>query len=122
MNFVGFLEGNAKSRALADADVFVLPSYHENFSLATAEAMAASLPVVVSDQVGIAWEINEAAAGIVVPTDSPTALATAIEHFFSAENRQIAGNNGRNLVEKKFSREKFGNSLLELYESVVSSQ
>lgn len=121
VNFVGFLQGDAKSKILAEADVFVLPSYHENFSLATAEAMAAGLPVIVSDQVGIACEISEAAAGIVVPTDSPTTLADAIEFFYSEERREIAGENGRNLVAKSFSKEQFGTSLLQLYQGVLSS-
>lgn len=120
--FVGFLQGDAKSNILAEADVFVLPSYHENFSLATAEAMAAGLPVIVSDQVGIAREISEAAAGIVVPTDSPFALANAIETFFNADSRRIAGENGRNLVSKSFTKEKFGKSLFQLYEKIVNSQ
>ena len=120
VRFVGFLQGEAKSQALADADVFVLPSYHENFSLATAEAMASGLPVIVSDQVGIAREISDAAAGIVVPIDSPVALADAIEKFGSAKYRQITGENGRKLVKQKFSKEEFGESLLQVYKNVLT--
>jgi len=119
VTFVGFLEGEAKSQALAEADVFVLPSYHENFSLSTAEAMAAGLPVIVSDQVGIAREIREADAGIVVPTDSPEALADAIGRFGSAEYRRMTGGNGRRLVEHLFSKEQLGQSLLRLYEDAI---
>lgn len=119
VKFVGFLQGEAKSKVLAEADVFVLPSYHENFSLATAEAMAAGLPVIVSDQVGLAQEISEAAAGIVVPIDSAAALADAIKKFGSAKYRQIAGENGRNLVKQKYSKERLGESLLHVYENVM---
>ena len=119
VRFVGFLQGEAKSQVLAEADVFVLPSYHENFSLSTAEAMAAGLPVIVSDQVGLAEEISEAAAGIVVPIDSPAALADAIEKFGSVKYRQIAGENGRKLVKQKFSKEQFGESLLQVYKNVL---
>lgn len=119
VKFAGFLKGEARAQALADADVFVLPSYHENFSLATAEAMAAGLPVIVSDQVGIAREISETAAGIVVPTDSPVALADAIEKFGSAKYRQLTGENGRRLVKQKFSKRQFGESLLKIYEDVM---
>lgn len=119
VNFVGFLQGEARSQVLAEADVFVLPSYHENFSLATAEAMAAGLPVIVSDQVGIAQEISEAAAGIVVPIDSPVALANAIEKCGRIKFRQITGENGRRLVKQKFSKERFGESLSHLYEKVL---
>lgn len=120
VKFVGFLEGDAKSQLLAEADMFVLPSYHENFSLSTAEAMAIGLPVIVSDQVGIARDVREADAGIVVPTDSSRALANAIERLGSAEDRRIMGENGRRLVEQKFSREQFGESLLRLYEDAIA--
>lgn len=115
VRFAGFLHGEDKARVLKEADIFVLPSYHENFSLAAAEAMAAGLPVIVSDQVGIAREISEAGAGIVVPADSPAALAEAICKFADPHARQIAGENGRNLAKRKFSREQFGESLLALY-------
>lgn len=119
VQFVGYLQGEAKAAALAEADVFVLPSYHENFSLATAEAMAAGLPVIVSDQVGIAREICEAGAGIVVPIDSPVSLADAIESLFNTETRIIAGNNARALVENSFSKKQFAASLLQLYRDVT---
>src|SRR6185436_15853567 len=58
--WAGFLSGKEKLAALADADVFVLPSYSENFGVAVVEAMAARLPVVISDQVGIHREVAAA--------------------------------------------------------------
>jgi glycosyltransferase involved in cell wall biosynthesis len=66
--WAGFLEGDEKLAALAAADMFVLPSYSENFGVAAVEALACGLPVLVSDQVGIHQEIAAAGAGIVVPT------------------------------------------------------
>jgi glycosyltransferase involved in cell wall biosynthesis len=76
--FVGFLQGASKSEAFAEADVFVLPSYHENFGLAAAEALASGLPVVLSDQVGIAEDVAKAGAGTMVPVNMPLPLAEAI--------------------------------------------
>jgi glycosyltransferase involved in cell wall biosynthesis len=63
--WAGFLQGEAKSRALAQADMFVLPSHSENFGVAVVEAMGAGLPVVISDQVGIHREVATASAGLV---------------------------------------------------------
>ena len=63
----GFLHGDDKAALLADADLFVLPSYSENFGVAAVEALCFRTPVIVSDQVGIHHEISKYHAGLVVP-------------------------------------------------------
>ena len=47
-SFEGSLEGNAKWQAMAEADLFVLPSFGENFGIVVAEALGAGLPVVTT--------------------------------------------------------------------------
>ncbi|MBZ0093868.1 MAG: glycosyltransferase [Sulfuricella sp.] len=51
---VGELKGQDKAEFLAGADMFVLPSYSENFGNVYLEAMAAGLPIVASK--GTPWE------------------------------------------------------------------
>jgi glycosyltransferase involved in cell wall biosynthesis len=46
VQFIGELTATEVQKRLRAADVFVLPSYHENFSFAVVEALAAGLPVV----------------------------------------------------------------------------
>src|SRR5207245_84014 len=58
--------GTKKLAALVDADIFVLPSRSENFGNAAAEAIACSVPVVVTDRCGIAPIVRDR-AGLVVP-------------------------------------------------------
>ena len=67
--FTGMLRGRDRIAALADADLFVLPSYQENFGIAVVEALASGTPVVISDQVNIWQEISEASVGGIVKTD-----------------------------------------------------
>jgi glycosyltransferase involved in cell wall biosynthesis len=64
--FTGPLYDDAKWSALADADVFVLPSQNENFGNAAAEAIACGTAVVITEQCGIA-PLVEGRAGLIIP-------------------------------------------------------
>lgn len=83
VSFAGHVDGRAKARAFAEADCFVLPSSHENFGLAVAEAMAAGLPAIVTPDVALARDVHAVGAGVVTePTENAlaSALVWASEH------------------------------------------
>jgi glycosyltransferase involved in cell wall biosynthesis len=65
VHWPGMLKGDAKWGAFAVSDAFVLPSHQENFGIAVAEALACGRPVLISDQVNIAPEIEADGCGIV---------------------------------------------------------
>jgi glycosyltransferase involved in cell wall biosynthesis len=80
--FAGPLYDDYKWAAFHDADLFVLPSWHENFGNTAAEAMACSTPVIVTDRCGIAPFIA-GRAGLVIPHgEKPlaTALSALLDH------------------------------------------
>lgn len=60
VHFTGHLSQSKVWELLAEADVFCLPSKSEPFGLATLEAAAAGLPVVISKQSGVAEVLPEA--------------------------------------------------------------
>lgn len=118
--WTGFLAGAEKWAAFAEADLFVLPSRSENFGIAVLEAMAAGLPVVVSDQVAIHREIAEASAGLVVPCDS-TQLADAMIRVL--DNRDLGltmGVNGKRLAGKEYSTEAVTRKLVCIYNGITN--
>lgn len=65
VHWPGMLKGDAKWGAFAVSDAFVLPSHQENFGIAVAEALACGRPVLISDQINIAPEIEADGCGIV---------------------------------------------------------
>ena len=68
---------------LAALDVFVLPSRWEGLPLAALEAMAAGLPVVVTNVAGSRDLIRHERTGLVVPAGDVGALAVAIERCWT---------------------------------------
>lgn len=117
--WLGFLRGQAKAEALADADVFVLPSYSENFGVALAEAMAAGLPVIVSDRVGIHPQVSSHGAGLV--TDCAVdALAEAMTRLATADDlRREMGLRGRALALSQYSIDSVTARVIAAYEEIV---
>lgn len=80
VHFVGAAGEQDKWALFAEAELFILPSYNENFGCVVAEAMAMSCPVVVSDQVGLAPLVAQAGAGL-VNDGSPQELAAAVRRL-----------------------------------------
>ena len=69
---------------LSAADVFVAPSRWEGLPLATAEAMAAGLPVVAARAPGLEEVVLDGRTGLLVPREDPQALADAIGRLAAA--------------------------------------
>jgi len=120
--FTGMVEGEGKAAALAESAMFVLPSYTENFGIAVVEAMAASLPVIISNRVNIWREIAAARAGLVVNPDAGE-VADAMRTLLAWPERAAEmGRNGKDLAWKQFSWESAGTRLMELYADVISAK
>jgi glycosyltransferase involved in cell wall biosynthesis len=106
----GMLTGTEKLQALADADVFVLLSGAENFAQAMFEAMASRVPVIISDTLNLAGEVERYAAGIVVPRDPGSAAKAIVELLLDLDQRYHMGKNAQHMAQD-YSWEKTGEQL-----------
>jgi glycosyltransferase involved in cell wall biosynthesis len=68
--------GSDKAAALADADVFCLPSSYESFGTAAAEAAGVGVPVVLTEGCGVKDVLPHA---MVVPVDDVEAFRSALQ-------------------------------------------
>ena len=120
--FTGWLEGEAKAAALKEAALLAMPSHQENFGLSAVEAMACGVPVVVSDRVNLAPEIEAAGAGWVVSL-SDGALRQALDAALrDPEERAGRGDAGRRLVTERFTWPVVAGRLVDLYRSILRDE
>lgn len=120
--WAGFLAGADKLAALAGAELFVLPSHAENFGVAVVEAMAAGLPVIISDQVGIHREVAAAGAGLVVPCETG-ALARALAALAGdAGLREAMGARARALAHGTYAPEAATRRLVAIYAAILAGR
>ena len=72
------------------ADVFALPSLYDPASNAVLEALACGLPVIVTRDVGMAWEITDANAGVICERNVAGLLQTLRKCEDPAKRRGMA--------------------------------
>lgn len=121
VSFVGFVSGAEKSIFLQGSDLFMLPSYSENFGVAVAEALQAGLPVIVSSEVQLAQDIVEANAGVVIDGNQQ-ALTSAIAQIVGNRSlRQRMSNNARTLADTRYSWNTIAKDLTGIYSSIITT-
>jgi glycosyltransferase involved in cell wall biosynthesis len=119
IEFVGALKGKDKWEAYRTADIYVLPSYSENFGMAVAEALAAGVPAIVSK--GAPWQgLEDKQAGwwIDIGVDP---LVNCLEEALSRTPDALAqmGSCGRAWMQTEFGWERIGAMMTHTYEWIL---
>ncbi|NYZ79012.1 glycosyltransferase family 4 protein [Candidatus Micrarchaeota archaeon] len=117
VDFIGQIAESELVKQYNMSELFVLPSTspaQEGFGIVLLEAMACGVPVVTTDIVGMAEEIEKENAGIVItPTDAES-LADAI--VIGLENKKN-GKNARRLAER-YNWRIIAKNISEVYSSI----
>lgn len=100
-------------------DLFVLPSLWEGCPYTLLEAMGCGRAVVVTRVAGCSDIVREGETGLLVPPAQPEALAEALIALAQdPSRRQEMGERGRQVVERRYSLERFITEMETLYETL----
>jgi len=120
VKFTGFVHKSEKVLYYKSADVLVLPSLYEVFGIVNLEAMACNVPIVASKIGGIPDVVKDGENGLLVPPRDSEALADAIIYLLKNKDiRERMGENGRKLVEEKYTWKKVAEETDKLYLSLM---
>lgn len=119
----GPLNDDAKWAAYARADLFVLPTYSENFGIVVAEALWAGVPVITTK--GTPWqELEECHCGWWIDLPPKASLDAALREAMALpqETLRAMGVRGRRLVEEKYTWKAVCDTMVEGYRRIVNGK
>lgn len=116
--FIGRVYGMQKWNLYHNADVFVLPSYSENFGIVVAESLASGTPVITTK--GTPWQDFETYNCGYWTEVGTEGTVDALRKFLSLSesNLEEMGKNGRKLIEDKYSSKVMAEKMFDLYKSL----
>lgn len=107
------------SSILRDADIAVLPSYHEGVPVFLLEAAASGIPLIATDLEGCRMIIEDGKNGFLVPKRDVGELTRRLLTLIQdRELREKMGRHSREIVEKNYNQGQILNQFLSLYRSL----
>ena len=120
VDWLGIIPPDRMAEVYRGADLFIFPTRYESFGLVVIEAMAAGLPVIVSDVIG-AGIVTDGRNGVVVPGHHPSHYAEALRRLAPPATRaEIAEANTEDV--RRFSVEATGAGYVTVVESFAATQ
>ena len=121
--FAGFIPARQLSRYYNSCRLFALPStdpHREGFGIVPLEAMACKRPVVVTDIMGMARDIKECGAGMVVRCNDIEGLASSMLTILKDEElAERMGAEGRKLALEKYSWRRAAEQIERVYRELL---
>ncbi len=124
---VEFVSGVPQERIIelyAEAEVAVVPSLYEGFSLPAIEAMACGVPLVATTGGALPEVVGpDGEAALTVPTNDPSALAIAIDRLLDdPELRSRIGEAGRHRVLDRFTWRRSAEGMIENWYALLEER
>jgi len=122
LHMLGLLSGDEILQALADADLLLMPSDHqESFGMAAVEAMAAGVAVLVSDGVPVGRWAQEAGAGRMVPCRGQDFARETCDLLSNPARLARMGEQGKRLVMERFDLPVVARQMLAQFQAIAAT-
>lgn len=123
VNVPGWVDRDAASALLCEADIFVLPSHFEAMPIAILEALAHGVAVIATPVGAIPEFLTDGVTALLVPPGAPDKLVEAIARFSDdVEERQRLAAAGHHLFLERFDISVAADRILALYASAMHSE
>jgi glycosyltransferase involved in cell wall biosynthesis len=122
VKFTGYVNSEKRGLVLKASDLFWYATYPgENFGHSAVEAIAAGVPVILSEYVGISRDVIKDNTGIIVSHD-PEEMAKKMFELFSNNERlkQMSENAKKSVL--KYDTDKIASLMLKAYEDVLTGR
>lgn len=120
VEFLGFRKD--VNKLIANWDIFVLPSWREGLPISVMEAMASSLPCVVTDIRGNNELVTDGVNGYLFDIMDTDSLIESIKKLINKKDtRDIMGFKSRSIIEQKYTKSEMMFKYKELFKFINSS-
>lgn len=117
--FAGVWKDNIEQIYLA-SDIFAMPSGFDTFGMAVLEAMSASLPVIISDNVGAKDLVRDGINGFVVEKEDIDTMSTRITFMLNMEKRQGMAKEAHDKA-MKHTWDVMAKKVLKIYDEIIDA-
>ena len=99
VKWLGAVYGDEKFKLLSENDLFVLPSFNENFANTVIESLAVGTPVLISEHVGLSTWVEKNNYGL-IHEQNFTDLKEKLNYFYHHPIKVVALKDDYNLIAK----------------------
>ena len=118
--WAGYMSGDKLTECYYASDIFLLTSEHENFSMVAVEAMDSGLPVILSEQTGVADDVQKYNAGTITELNAPQVAQAVINIQKDPVRFKEMSNNASNTARLLYKDTQVAKLMLNAFKDIIS--